>query len=49
MWAKVKSVLRRAKARTQQELCDAIAAALAQVTPSDTHGFFGRSVVGVIT
>jgi transposase len=49
MWAKVKSALRRAQARTQEELCAAIAAALAQVTPSDTQGFFCHSVVGVIS
>lgn len=48
MWAKLKSTLRRAKARTQGELCDAIAAALAQVTPSDMEGFFYHSVVGII-
>lgn len=48
MWAKVKTALRRAQARTQEELCDAIAAALSQITPSDTQGFFGHSVVGII-
>jgi len=48
MWAKVKSALRRAKARTQEELCDAIAAALAQITPSDTRRFFYHSAVGII-
>lgn len=48
MWAKVKSALRRAKARTQEELCGAIASALAQVTPRDTYGFFCHSLVGII-
>jgi transposase len=48
MWSKVKSALRSAQARTQEELSAAIAAALAQVTPSDTHGFFYHSVVGII-
>lgn len=48
LWAKVKSALRRAKARTQEDLCSAIANALAQVRPSDTHGFFCHSVVGII-
>jgi transposase len=49
MWAKVKNALRRAKARTQEELYDAIARALAQVTPTDAHGFFCHSLVGIIT
>jgi transposase len=48
MWAKVKSILRAAKTRTYEELCEAIALALTQVTSSDTHGFFGHSVVGII-
>lgn len=48
LWAKVKSILRRAKARTQEELCAAIATALAQVTPNDTSGFFDHAVVGII-
>lgn len=48
MWAKVKSDLRQAQARTQEELCNAIADALAQITPSDTRGFFHHSVVGII-
>lgn len=48
MWAKVKSVLRRSKARTQEGLCDAVATTLAQITPSDTRGFFCHSLVGII-
>jgi transposase len=48
MWAKVKSFLRGAKARTQEELSNAVAAALATITPSDTEGFFKRAFVGVI-
>ena len=48
MWSKVKEALRRAEARTQQELYDAIATALAHITPNDTHGFFNHSVVGII-
>lgn len=47
-WAKVKSALRRAKARTQEELCDAIALALSQITSTDLRGFFCHSVVGII-
>jgi len=49
MWAKIKSALRRAKARSQEELCTAIATALAQVTPSGTRGFFNHPAVGVIS
>lgn len=48
MWAKVKSALRRAKPRTQQALCDAVADALAEITPDDTYGFFHHACVGII-
>jgi len=48
MWAKVKSFLRSAKARTQEELQDAIAGALSTVTSSDTRGFFRHCGVGII-
>lgn len=40
MWSKVKESLRDAKARTPEELGDAIARALASVTPSDATGWF---------
>ena len=40
MWSKVKALLRKAAARTLDALVDAIAAALAAVTPSDCRGFF---------
>lgn len=49
MWAKVKSSLRRAKARIQEELWDAIAAALSEVTSSDLRGFFRHCGVGIIS
>ena len=49
MWAKVKSSLRAAKARTQDELQDAIAAALKKITPNDTRGFFYHCVVGIVS
>lgn len=49
MWSKVKSYLRSAKARTQEELLRAIAKALAEVRPEDTRGFFSDSVVGIIS
>jgi transposase len=46
MWAKVKNTLRSMKARTEQELHDAIATALLQITSNDTRGFFvGASYV----
>lgn len=48
MWAKVKSVLRQAKARTQEDLCNSVADALARITPNDTRGFFHHSCVGII-
>lgn len=40
MWSKVKSILRKIKARTQSELLDAIAKALRDVTLSDVAGWF---------
>lgn len=40
MWSKVKNHLRSAKARSQAELYQAIAAALSAIAPSDTRGFF---------
>lgn len=40
MWSKVKNDLRRAEARTRDELLAAIAAALAKVTPLDAMGWF---------
>lgn len=48
MWAKVKSFLRGAKARAQEELWAAIAQALAQITSSDAQGFFCHCGVGII-
>ena len=49
MWAKVKNKLRSAKARTQEELYEAIAQALSQITSSDTQGFFRHCNVGIIS
>ena len=40
MWSKVKASLRAAKARTQEELCDAIAQALKTIRPDDAKGWF---------
>ena len=40
MWSKVKEFLRVAKARTQEALFHAIAAALKTVTPQDVRGWF---------
>lgn len=42
MWSKVKSALRSAKARTQEDLYDAIAAALAQVSAQESGNFFSH-------
>jgi transposase len=49
MWAKVKSCLRAAKARAQEELWSAIAKALAGIKPSDARAFFCHCGVGIIT
>ncbi len=48
MWSKVKSWLRSAKARTQEELYHAIAQALLAVSADDIEGFFRHSIVGII-
>jgi len=40
MWSKVKSILRKLKARTEAELITAIAKALDHVTPQDVKGWF---------
>ena len=47
MWSKVKNSLRTAKARTQEQLYEAIAHALAQITSSDTQGFFRHCNVAI--
>jgi transposase len=40
MWSKVKAALRRAEARTQEDLVNSIGNALAQVTAKDALGWF---------
>jgi transposase len=40
MWSKVKSVVRKAAARTFDGLVDAVKAALLSVTPADCEGYF---------
>ena len=40
MWSKVKEFLRAARARTEEILFNAIAAALKSVTPQDAIGWF---------
>jgi transposase len=40
MWSKIKEFLRAAKARTQEALLNAIAAALRAITPQDAQGWF---------
>jgi transposase len=48
MWSKIKTILRRIQARTQDTLIEAIAASLEEVTPNDLKGYFFHSVVGII-
>ena len=40
MWSKIKTLLRSAKARTEEALLSAIGAALARVTAQDAEGWF---------
>jgi transposase len=42
MWSKIKTAMRAAKARTRQELEQALTAALELVTESDCRGWFGH-------
>jgi len=48
MWSKVKTLLRGEKARSQDDLCDAIARALAAVSARDTRAFFYHCFVSII-
>ena len=48
MWSKVKNHLRSAAARTAPDLQQAIAAALAKVTPQDAAGWFASCGYGFI-
>ena len=42
MWSKVKNTLRRLEARTRESLQQAIAQALAEITPQDTLNWFAH-------
>jgi len=48
LWSKIKAILRRIQARTQETLLAAIATALEEVTADDLRGYFFHSIVGVI-
>jgi len=48
MWSKIKAILRRIQARSQETLLEAIATALREVTPNDLTGYFFHSVVGLL-
>jgi transposase len=48
MWSKVKTLLRAAKARTEEELLEATARALERITPSDAHAWFRHCFVSTI-
>ncbi len=49
MWAKAKNFLRAVKARTQEQLYDAIAYSLEQITQKDIQGFFRHCNVYIKT
>ncbi len=42
VWAKVKTLLRRLKARTFEELVEALSQALLAITPKDIRGWFAH-------
>jgi hypothetical protein len=48
MWSKVKSHLRLAQTRTDQDLLSAIASALRAVTPQDARGWFAACGYSII-
>ncbi len=48
MWSKVKTLLRSAKARTDDALLTAIGAALAKVTAQDAEGWFASCGYSII-
>ncbi len=51
MWSKVKTLLRTAEARTVDELQQAIASALSQVSAQDAVGWFaacGYSIINML-
>lgn len=48
MWSKIKSVLRRIKARSKEELSMAITAAFKEITGSDARGWFESCGYGLI-
>jgi hypothetical protein len=40
MWSKIKALLRKAAARTHEELLSALSSTLSKVTDSDARGWF---------
>lgn len=48
MWSKIKALLRKAAARTHEELLSALCAALNKVTASDARGWFGACGYSII-
>jgi len=49
MWSKVKNHLKTVKARTKEDLWQAVAEGLETITPDDAQGFFFDCVVGIIS
>jgi transposase len=47
-WSKVKTILRRLKARTLPDLIDALQQALQAITPPDIHGWFAHCGYAII-
>ena len=47
-WSKVKTILRRLKARTLPELIDALKQALLAITPQDIHAWFAHCGYAII-
>jgi transposase len=48
VWSKVKTILRRHKARTFPDLIDALKEALQAITPQDIHGWFAHCGYAII-
>jgi transposase len=48
MWSKIKALLRKAAARTHEELLSALSSALSKVTASDARGWFNACGYSII-
>jgi transposase len=48
MWSKIKSILRKMKARSKEDLTEALTVAFNEISSSDAHGWFESCGYGLI-